>query len=271
MLTFPNINPVAFNIGPVAVHWYGIMYLCAFAMALILGNLRARLYILPWNKNQISDLIFYSALGVIIGGKLGFILFYEIIPNLTNTNNLSLWPTNFSLKNGIRGMSFHGGLIGVAVALLIFSRKTKKSFLEIADFTAPLVPLGLAAGRIGNFINGELWGRPTDLAWGMVFPYAGNTPRHPSQLYEFFLEGILLFIIVWLYARKPRRQGSVIAIFLMGYALSRIIVEIFREPDQELGFIAFNWLTMGQILSIIMFFAGLTIYYYSRKKYANIP
>lgn len=271
MLTFPQIDPVAVSLGPIAIHWYGIMYLCAFAMALGLGNLRAKIYNLEWSKQQVSDLIFYAAMGVIIGGKLGFILFYEVIPNLSHISEFSLWPSQISLKDGIRGMSFHGGLIGVAIALYFFTKKTHKSFFAVTDFAIPLVPLGLAAGRIGNFINGELWGRPTEVAWGMIFPYAGDVPRHPSQLYEFFLEGILLFIIVWQYASKPRKPGSVSAIFLMGYAICRIIVEIFREPDQELGFIAFNWLTMGQILSIIMFLVGLTIYIYSRKKYANIP
>lgn len=270
MLTFPNIDPVAINIGPIAVHWYGIMYLCAFAMALGLGNLRAKLNDLPWSRQQINDLIFYAALGVILGGKLGFILFYQVIPNFANFSDFNFWPIQVSLQDGIRGMSFHGGLIGVAIAVYLFAKKSHKTFFEVADFAAPLVPLGLAAGRIGNFINGELWGRPTEVAWGMIFPYAGDIPRHPSQLYEFFLEGILLFIIVWSYASKPRRPGSVGALFLMGYAVCRVIVEVFREPDQELGFIAFNWLTMGQILSIITFLAGLTIYIYSRKKYAHI-
>ncbi len=271
MLNYPIIDPVAFNIGPISVHWYGVMYLLAFAMALFLANLRVKVYKLDWNKQQISDLIFYAALGVILGGKLGFVLFYEILPNLNNLNNFNFWPTKLSLKEGIRGMSFHGGLLGVTCAIYIFSKKTKKDFLDIADFTAPLVPLGLAAGRMGNFINGELWGRVTDVSWGMIFPYAGALPRHPSQLYEFFLEGISLFIVIWYYARKPRSKGSVAAVFLIGYAICRMTVEIFREPDQNLGFIAFDFLTMGQLLSIIMFFVGIAIYTYSWKKYANLP
>lgn len=270
MLSYPNIDPVAFNLGPIAVHWYGIMYLLAFAMAIFIANLRVKLYNLPWNKQEISDLIFYAALGVILGGKIGYIIFYEILPNLNNLNNFNFWPSEISLKNGIRGMSFHGGLLGVAAAIYLFSKKTKKEFLVIGDFVAPLVPLGLAAGRIGNFINGELWGRKTNVAWGMIFPYAGNQPRHPSQLYEFFLEGLILFIIVWYFARKPRPKGTVAAVFLMGYAICRIIVEIFREPDQDLGFIAFNLLTMGQLLSIIMFLVGIIIFAHSWKKHANI-
>lgn len=271
MLNYHNIDPVAFNLGPIAVHWYGLMYLLAFTLAIFTANLRCKIYKLNWNKQEISDLIFYAALGVILGGKIGFIIFYEIIPNLGNLSHLEMFPSTFSLKNGIRGMSFHGGLLGVTIAIYLFNKKYQKGFWEIADFVAPLVPLGLGAGRIGNFINGELWGRKTHVSWGIVFPYAGNDPRHPSQLYEFFLEGIILFIIIWYYARKPRPNGSVAAVFLMGYAISRIIVEVFREPDSELGFIAFNLLTMGQILSIIMFFAGLIIFINSRKKYANLP
>lgn len=270
MLDYPNIDPVAFNLGPIAVHWYGLMYLLAFTMAICVANLRVKIYSLNWSKQEISDLIFYAALGVIVGGKVGYILFYEILPNLNQLNTLNFWPTEISLKNGIRGMSFHGGLLGVASAIYFFSKKTKKNFLVIADFVAPLVPLGLAAGRIGNFINGELWGRVTNVSWGMVFPYAGNQPRHPSQLYEFLLEGIILFIIVWYYARKPRPTGSVAAVFLMGYAFSRIVVEFFREPDQDIGFIIFNLLTMGQLLSIIMFLIGLVIFTNSWKKYANL-
>lgn len=270
MLNYPNINPVAFHLGPIAVHWYGLMYLLAFTLAICVANIRVKLYKLAWNKQEISDLIFYAALGVILGGKIGYILFYEILPNLNHLNNLNFWPTEISLKNGIRGMSFHGGLLGVACAIYLFSKKTQKDFLVIADFVAPLVPLGLAVGRIGNFINGELWGRVTTVKWGMVFPYAGNQPRHPSQLYEFFLEGIILFVIVWYYGRKSRPTGSIAAVFLMGYALCRIVVECFRAPDQDIGFIIFNLLTMGQLLSIIMFLIGLVIFIHSWKKYANL-
>jgi phosphatidylglycerol:prolipoprotein diacylglycerol transferase len=163
-------------------------------------------------------------------------------------------------------MSFHGGLLGAAAAIWFFSYKTQKSFLSIGDFAAPLTPLGLAAGRVGNFINGELWGRPTDMPWGMVFPEVDNQPRHPSQFYEFGLEGIVLFVVVWWYASKPRPTGSVTAVFLIGYALSRLIIECFREPDVQLGFIAFQWVTMGQLLSIPMLILGIIILWVNRHE-----
>ncbi len=249
MLNFPNIDPIAFSLGPLKTHWYGLMYLLGFAGAWLLAILRARRYQLDWTKEQISDLIFYCALGVIIGGRLGYMIFY-------NTYQLFHRPW-ILLKLWEGGMSFHGGLLGVIGAMSLFARKYHKSFLHVADFIAPLVPLGLAAGRIGNFINGELWGRATSVPWAMVFPAADNQTRHPSQLYEFGLEGIVLFILLWWYASKPRPDGCVAAMFLVGYALSRFVVEWFREPDVQLGFIAFDWLTMGQLLSIPMLIIGL--------------
>lgn len=256
MLMYPHIDPVAFSVGPIHVYWYGMMYLLGFLGAWGLAHLRAKLYDLDWSSEQISDLIFYGALGVILGGRLGYMLFYDFHQLFTQP-----WVL-FKIWQG--GMSFHGGLLGVVIALVLFARKTKKNFWQIADFVTPLVPLGLALGRIGNFINGELWGRPTDLSWGMVFPFVDNQPRHPSQLYEFGLEGILLFILVWWYAAKPRPQGCVSAVFLIGYALCRFFAECFRQPDVQMGFIAFNWLTMGQLLSIPMLFAGLIIWWVKR-------
>lgn len=259
MLTFPNIDPVAFSIGPLKVHWYGLTYLFGFLIAWLLAIWRTKHYRLNWTSEQIGDIIFYAALGVIIGGRLGYMLFY-------NTAQLFTQPwTLFKLWEG--GMSFHGGLLGVAVALWYFSHRIKKSFWEVADFIAPLVPLGLAAGRAGNFINGELWGRVTDVPWAMVFPNSDGEPRHPSQLYEFGLEGILLFIIVWWYASKPRPPGCVSAVFLMGYAICRLIAECFRQPDVQLGFVAFDWLTMGQLLSIPMLIAGLWLWWAKRCKH----
>lgn len=251
MLQFPQIDPVAIALGPIKVHWYGLMYLFGFFSAWLLATWRAKHYNLPWTKEQISDLIFYGALGVIIGGRLGYMLFYNTYQLLTQP-----WLI-FKLWEG--GMSFHGGVIGVAVAMYLYSRKLKRPFLQVTDFLAPLVPLGLAGGRGGNFINGELWGRVSDVPWAMIFPHSDGQPRHPSQLYELGLEGILLFIFLWWYASKPRPVGYVSAMFLIGYALCRLIAECFREPDFQLGFIAFDSLTMGQLLSLPMLLVGLCL------------
>ena len=249
MLAFPQIDPVAFSLGPIKVHWYGLMYLVGFIGGWGLAQWRAKHYQLNWTSEQIGDLIFYGALGVIIGGRLGYMLFYNTYQFFTQP-----W-TVFKLWEG--GMSFHGGLLGVAVAMWLFSRKVKKPFLQVTDFLAPLVPLGLGAGRLGNFINGELWGRITDVPWAIVFPHSDGQPRHPSQLYELGLEGIILFVFLWWYASKPRPVGRVSAMFLVGYAICRLIAECFREPDVQLGYIAFDWLTMGQLLSIPMLLIGL--------------
>ncbi|MCR9191379.1 MAG: prolipoprotein diacylglyceryl transferase [Gammaproteobacteria bacterium] len=260
-LPFPEINPVAFSIGPVAVHWYGLMYLLGFGMAWLLAKWRVKHLHLQWTDDQIGDLIFYAAMGLILGGRIGYMLFY-------NSQELMHDPISlFKVWQG--GMSFHGGLMGGLIALYLFAKRIKKPFWVVADFLAPLVPLGLAAGRIGNFINGELWGRATTMPWGMVFPEADFTPRHPSQLYECGLEGLLLFIVIWWYARKPRPSGAVSAVFLMGYALCRFGIEFFREPDPQLGYIALHWVTMGQLLSLPMFLFGLYLYFRAQK-HANI-
>jgi len=258
MLVYPIVDPVAFSMGPLKVHWYGLMYLFGFIAAWGLARFRAEHYKLDWNAEQIGDLIFYGALGVIIGGRVGYMLFYDAHQLLVSPwNLLKLWEG---------GMSFHGGLLGVAVALLLFAHNNKKPFLQVADFVAPLVPLGLAAGRVGNFINGELWGRVSDVPWAMVFPHADDQARHPSQLYELGLEGLVLFIVVWWYSATPRPAGCVSAIFLIGYACSRLIVECFREPDIQLGFIAFDWMTMGQLLSIPMLLVGISLWWVKRCK-----
>lgn len=260
MLTFPTIDPVAFSLGPIEVHWYGLMYLLGFCLAWALASWRTNHFHLSWTAEEISDLIFYAAMGVVIGGRLGYLLFY-------NTTQFIHSPwIFFKLWEG--GMSFHGGLIGVLIAQALFALKKHKTFWHIADFTAPLVPLGIAAGRLGNFINGELWGRVTDAHWAMIFPDADANPRHPSQLYELGLEGISLFILVWWYARKPRPEGQVSAVFLMGYSLARIITECWREPDVQRGFLAFGWLTEGQLLSIPMFIFGLLLWW--TKRDANL-
>lgn len=261
MLAFPNIDPVAFSLGPVRVHWYGLMYLLGFILAWALAHWRVKRYKLNWTSEQIGDLIFFSALGVIIGGRLGYMLFYKADELLHQP-----WSV-FRLWEG--GMSFHGGLLGVIVALWFFSYKVKKSFWEVGDFIAPLVPLGLAAGRAGNFINGELWGRVTDVPWAMIFPQVDMQLRHPSQLYELGLEGIALFVLLWWYASKPRPAGCVSAVFLMGYAVCRLFVECFREPDVQLGFIAFDWLTMGQLLSVPMLVFGFLLWWIKRNE--NLP
>lgn len=252
-LVYPAINPVALSIGPVKVHWYGLMYLVGFSLAWVLAKWRVKHFHLKWTPTQISDLIFYAAMGAVIGGRMGYMLFY-------NTYELIHDPLAI-VKVWQGGMSFHGGLVGVVVSAWLFARHTQKTFWTVADFIIPLVPLGLAAGRIGNFINGELWGRPTTLPWGMVFPEADGQPRHPSQLYECGLEGLLLFVVIWVYARKPRPKGAISAVFLMSYAICRFLIEFFREPDPQLGFLAFDWLTMGQVLSLPMFILGLYCYY----------
>ncbi len=258
MLIYPDIDPVAVHLGPLKVHWYGLMYLIGFAAAWWLGRRRLRLF--PYlNAQDLSDLVFYAALGVILGGRLGYILFYDFSAYLAEPLNiLKIWQG---------GMSFHGGLLGVITAMALFARRRGRRFFEIADFTAPLIPLGLGAGRLGNFINGELWGRVTDVPWAMVFPdpRAGGLPRHPSQLYEMLLEGVLLFIILWLYARKPRPTMAVSALFLLGYGTFRFLAEFARTPDEQLGFIAGGWLTMGQLLCLPMLAAGAVLWWLAHR------
>lgn len=252
MLTFPHFDPVAFTLGPISVHWYGIMYLLGFAGAWWLARWRLAHYHLTWTPQQLDDLIFYAAIGVILGGRLGYMVFYGTAHLLHNPLSL------FKLWEG--GMSFHGGLVGVILAMAVFARTLHRPFLEVTDFIAPLVPFGLALGRIGNFINGELWGRVTDVPWAMVFPLADGMPRHPSQLYELGLEGILLFTVLWWYASKPRAQGRVSGLFLIIYSISRFLVEGLREPDPQLGYLAFDWLTMGQVLSLPMLIIGIWLW-----------
>jgi phosphatidylglycerol:prolipoprotein diacylglycerol transferase len=232
------------------------MYLIGFGIAWLLCLWRAKHYKLDWTSDQISDLVFYVCLGVILGGRVGYMVFY-------NFDELIHQPlTLFKIWEG--GMSFHGGLLGVMLAIYLIARKFHKSFWEVADFTAPSVPLAIGAGRLGNFINGELWGRVTHVPWAMVYPQVDAQPRHPSQLYEFGLEGLLLFALVWWYASKPRPAGTVSGVFLMAYAVLRMVAECFREPDAPFGFIAFNWLTMGQLLSLPMLILGFWLWWTKR-------
>jgi phosphatidylglycerol---prolipoprotein diacylglyceryl transferase len=258
MLQYPNINPIAFHLGPLKVHWYGLMYLLGFTIAWRLGVYRARMT-KEWLPSQVADIIFYGALGVVLGGRIGYVVFYD--PQFFQHP----W---FIFKIWDGGMSFHGGLIGVLLAMFFYARSQGKSIWQLTDFVAPLAPLGLAAGRIGNFINGELWGKVTRVPWGMIFPNGGPYPRHPSQLYEFFLEGIVLFIILWLYSAKPRPRFAVSAMFGLFYGVFRFLVEFVRVPDPQLGYIAWGWLTQGQILSLPFIIWGAVglIYVYKKDK-----
>jgi phosphatidylglycerol:prolipoprotein diacylglycerol transferase len=258
MLIHPQFDPVALHLGPLAIRWYGLMYLLAFAFVLILG--RYRIKTRPdsgWTTRELDDVLFYGVLGVVLGGRLGYVLFYQPAHFLAHPLEI------FSVWQG--GMAFHGGFLGVLVAMWLFARNSGKNWLAITDFIAPLVPLGLGAGRIGNFINGELWGRPADLPWAMVFPQADSIPRHPSQLYQFALEGLALFALLWLFSRKPRPTGVVSGLFLIGYGTFRFLAEFTREPDNFLGLLALN-LSMGQWLSLPMIAAGVIMLRWAYRK-----
>jgi len=260
MLIHPQFDPVALHLGPLAIRWYGLMYLLAFALFLLLGRQRIKIGPQPgWNVRQLDDLLFYGVLGVVLGGRLGYVLFYQPAHFLAHPIEI------FYVWQG--GMAFHGGFLGVLAAMWLFARKTGKNWLAITDFIAPLVPLGLGAGRIGNFINGELWGRPTDVPWAVVFPQIDSIPRHPSQLYQFALEGLALFALLWLFSRRPRPVGAVSGLFLIGYGAFRFLAEFTREPDSFLGLLAMG-LSMGQWLSLPMVAAGI---FMLRWAYRNKP
>lgn len=261
MLTYPNIDPVAFGIGsfelfgstfgPINVHWYGLMYLFGFTGAWLLGMYRTRQPWSPLKKEQIEDLIFYGAMGVVVGARIGYVFFYNFDAFLENPAYL------FKVWEG--GMSFHGGMIGVAITMLMFAKKVKRSFVDIMDFTVPLVPIGLGLGRIGNFIGGELWGRETDVSWGMIFPDDTlQLVRHPSQLYQAFFEGLVLFVILYWFSSKQRPRYAVSALFLMCYGCFRFGVEFVREPDAHIGY-TIGGLTRGQMLSLPMIICGVAL------------
>ena len=244
---FSQIDPVAFSLGPLSVRWYGLMYLFGFAFAMWLAGRRADAPNSGWTRNEVSDLLFYGFLGVILGGRIGYVLFYNF--------DLFLADPTYLFKIWTGGMSFHGGLIGVITAMIWFAHKTKRHFFTVADFVAPLIPFGLGVGRIGNFMNGELWGRVTDVPWAIIFPEAGPEPRHPSQLYQFALEGVVLFIILNLFWRKNPPRGAISGMFLLFYGLFRFLVEFVRQPDSQLG-LYFQEISMGQILSTPMIIIG---------------
>jgi phosphatidylglycerol:prolipoprotein diacylglycerol transferase len=260
MLIHPQFDPIAVSLGPLAVRWYGLMYLVAFAAFYFLGRQRIRRQPdVGWSLEQLDDLLFWGVLGVVLGGRLGQVLFYEPGYYFANPAEiLAVWKG---------GMSFHGGFLGVLVAMAWWGRKNGKSFFTVTDFIAPLVPLGLAAGRIGNFINGELWGRVADasLPWAMIFPQVDSQPRHPSQLYQAGLEGLCLFLLLWLYSARPRPTGAVSGVFLIGYGAFRFIAEYFREPDA--GIFGHSYaISMGQWLSLPMVAIGVFILLRARRQ-----
>lgn len=254
MLRYPNIDPIAVSLGPLRIHWYGVMYLVGFATAWWLARRRAAMPRSSWKAADVDDFIFYAMLGVILGGRIGYVLFY----------GWPLWRADwlYPLKIWQGGMSFHGGLLGVAAATTLYARRSARNMGDVFDFTAPLPAVGLFFGRIGNFINGELWGRPTDVPWAMLVPDPnGGAPvaRHPSQLYEATLEGLVLFTVIWIYTSRSRPRYAPVGLFLVCYALARIAVEFVREPDAQIGYLAFGWFTMGQLLSLPMLLGGLAL------------
>lgn len=263
MFVHPQFDPIALQLGPLAIRWYGLMYLIGFTLVLLVGRtaIRARPHA-TLSARDLDDVLFYGILGTIIGGRLGYVLFYKFHDYLADPFAI--------LKVWEGGMSFHGGFLGVLAGLWLFARTRKRAWLDITDFIAPLVPLGLAAGRLGNFINGELWGRPTDVAWAMIFPQVDRLPRHPSQLYQFALEGVALFVLLWWYSAKPRPRGAVSALFLIGYGVFRYTAEFAREPDSFLGVLA-GGMTMGQWLSLPMIAAGLGMFWWSRRQPISRP
>ncbi len=288
MLTYPDFDPIALHLGTwhlfghvfqPSIHWYGITYLVGFLGCYWAGWLRVRKPASGWSKEQLTDLLFYVALGVVLGGRLGYTLFYAY----DNQGHWLEWQNPlyvFQVWDG--GMSFHGGLLGVMLAFWLFARKHRKTFFEVADFSAVLVPIGLAAGRIGNFINGELWGKVSTLPWAMRIPcvnsrFSGgeycqhvvngySLPRQPSQLYEFLLEGVVLFTVLWVFSLKPRPRMAVSALFALLYGCFRFLVEFVRLPDPQFGYLAFGWLTMGQILSFPLIILGIVMLYFAYRR-----
>ena len=250
MIQYPSIDPVLLKIGPLKIHWYGVTYLVGFLLIWLGLSFRVKKSKGLWTSDQLSDIIFYGILGVLLGGRIGYIVFYNFSDYISHPlEMIKVWDG---------GMSFHGGLIGVIIAFIIYGKKINKSLFQISEFVLPFVPIGLGMGRIGNFINAELWGKVTNLPWAMVFPTdPTQLPRHPSMLYEFLLEGVVLFIILIWFSKKTRPRLAIAGLFLLLYGCFRFLVEFVRVPDQQLGYLAWNWLTMGQILSFPMIIIGI--------------
>ncbi len=273
MLTYPEINPVAVKIGPLAVHWYGLMYLVGIAAGWFLLVRRTRKPEVGWTPSQVADVCFYAAIGVVLGGRIGYVLFYNLPYYMAHPVRIVyVWDG---------GMSFHGGLIGVLIACGIYGWRYRRRLFDIMDFIAPVVPIGLFCGRIGNFINGELWGKVAHLPWSMRLPCSdarfiryctahpgvGYSPPHqPSQLYEALLEGVALFVILWWFSAKQRPRMAVAGLFSLGYGVFRFSVEFIRLPDPQLGYLAFGWLTMGQVLSLPMILAGIVLIWLAYRR-----
>ncbi len=260
MLKYPDIYPIAFSLGGINVYWYGIMYLFAFIVGWILGRYKASQAGSGWTKDEVDDLVVWIMLGAIFGGRLGYVFFYDLAYYIQDPIKiLHAWKG---------GMSFHGGLIGVVLVICWWGKKHHKAVLGVVDFVALIVVPGLFFGRIGNFINGELWGKVTTMPLGMVFPDAGSLPRHPVQLYEGFCEGIILFIILWIFAKKERGNGAISGLFGICYGLFRIFNEFFREPDAHIGYLFGGWFTMGMLLSVPLIIAGtiLLLHAYASEK-----
>ncbi len=273
---YPHIDPIIISLGPLAVRWYGLAYLAAFALCWWLGTLRAARPGSGWDAQAVSDVVFYGAVGAVLGGRLGYVFFYGFDQFLKDP----LWLVR--IWDG--GMSFHGGLLGAVTALWWFGRRTGRKFFQVSDFVAPLIPLGLGFGRLGNFANTELPGRATDSMFGMIYPCSADAiraidpfctgeweafARHPSPLYQAFTEGLVLFALVWWVSSRPRPSGFVSGVFLVGYGTLRFLTEFFRQPDVQMGFIAFDWLTMGQLLSLPMVIIGILFIFLSKSRHSH--